>query len=198
MTRSHHQLAASLYSLTFALGVGLIAASLTAAVAFDVATARRLPFQSARPEAVARRAMSEGEFGVAARVYRTLAAIEPGSEAGLLLGRALEKMGERGAAAEAYRAYLRGRPGHHVEARLRLGVLLYQAGDFRGAVTQNRTVVRLDPRNAQAHRNLAAAQAALGKRDKAIASYQRALQLAPGDAAARRGLSELVGPSDEL
>ena len=57
-------------------------------------------------------------------------------------------------------------------------------GLLAAAVREYREALRLDPRHADAHYNLAVALERLGRMDEAIAHYQQASQLDPGNPAA--------------
>ena len=69
-------------------------------------------------------------------------------------------------------------------------------GDLDGAARELAEALRQDPRDATAHGNLAAVLARQGKTAEAIAHYEDALRLNPGDAAARRGLEDLRRGTD--
>jgi len=57
--------------------------------------------------------------------------------------------------------------------------LLYQEHDYEKALSVFQEIVKTTPRNAEAWRCLGHSSAALGRRDEAIAAYQRALDISP-------------------
>lgn len=57
--------------------------------------------------------------------------------------------------------------------------LLYQEHNYEKAVSVFQEIVKITPRNAEAWRCLGAANAGLGRRDEAIAAYQKAIDINP-------------------
>lgn len=70
-----------------------------------------------------------------------------------------------------------------------LGSLLFEMGDFAGAVASFREALELTPRDAGAHYRLANALAQLGRSEEALRSFARALELAPGFQEARSNMA---------
>jgi tetratricopeptide (TPR) repeat protein len=117
----------------------------------------------------------------------------------LSLGEALEKNGDREAAAEEYREILAGNPcslwGH-----LRLGNLLEAAGKLDAAAAHYRSAARAVPRYHLPHSLLGSALRKMGRPGEARSEYARALELYPHDRLARRGLGLIRqgGPSPSI
>ena len=69
-----------------------------------------------------------------------------------------------------------------------------QSGNLNGAYLRTKDAVKIQPQAADAHLALAEVAQKLGKRDEAIAEYNRYLELEPdgdGAKAARKGLERL-------
>jgi Tfp pilus assembly protein PilF len=84
-------------------------------------------------------------------------------------------------AVEAYRRALDLAP-EWIEARINLGVTLYQLWQLEEAEDAFRQVLRLDPKNATALFNLGCVLYELGELDQAIRALRRAARLAPASA----------------
>ena len=67
------------------------------------------------------------------------------------------------------------------EAYNRFAIRAAQAQLWNEAVFRWKQVINIDPEDAKAHNNLGVAYEALGNMDEAIASYQRAAELEPGN-----------------
>lgn len=78
-------------------------------------------------------------------------------------------------------------------ARLNLGAILAELGQFEEAATHLRAGLALAPENAELHMNLGAVQASLGQLPDAAASLAQALQLDPGNTNARANLAQVEG-----
>jgi type IV pilus assembly protein PilF len=65
--------------------------------------------------------------------------------------------------------------------RLELAAAFYQQGNYAQALEELRQATTIDPRSAQAHGLLGLVHMDLGERDRAEASFRRALQLAPAE-----------------
>jgi len=63
--------------------------------------------------------------------------------------------------------------------RYNLGKMLYEAGDFRGALAEYQEAIRLDPMMVNAYDNLGNTFRELGRLQEAEAAYRQALQLDP-------------------
>ena len=72
--------------------------------------------------------------------------------------------------------------------RLNYGVVLYDRGDYPGAVSQCRELIRRHPQDPDAYNNLGNALWALGRHEEAMEAYAVALERAPGHADAHVGL----------
>jgi tetratricopeptide (TPR) repeat protein len=150
-----------------------------------------------------------------------LSGLRVGERVALMRGRVAALAGRHADAAEEFRRALAARP-ESVEGRVNLGSMLALMGDRTGAVEQLREALRLDPANATAHFNLATllppdqalthVEAALavrsndaearllrarllrdaGRLTEALPEYVRAVELAPGDEAARLGEAETL------
>ena len=108
---------------------------------------------------------------------------------------ALHRMGELDAAEEAYRNILDRRPSSFHVLHM-LGALRGQRGDWAEAERLIARAVEIDDTVAAAHANLGNARRLLGRRDEALASYQRALQLQPNQARALKGCGMVLWESD--
>jgi tetratricopeptide (TPR) repeat protein len=98
-------------------------------------------------------------------------------------GRHGEVVDRGGALASAF-------PGSAPLANL-VGAALAVLGRLPEAMDWYAKAIRLEPRYAEAHHNLANAQKALGRQQEALASYARALAARPGYAEAHRNLSAI-------
>lgn len=70
-----------------------------------------------------------------------------------------------------------------------LGVAQAMSGDLSGGIATFRRMTELWPDNAEAHGQLGGFLAQAGRRDEAVRSLERALQLAPGNAQLRQALA---------
>src|ERR1041384_3482594 len=62
---------------------------------------------------------------------------------------------------------------------LAAGTDFYAAKDYNKAVLYYQTAIRLNPQSSNAHRGLANACYALGKKSEALAEYEKAMELDP-------------------
>jgi len=72
---------------------------------------------------------------------------------------------------------------------LNLGLVYYQAGDFEKSVAATQKAIDLDPNQAVAYNNIAAAYGAMEKWDFEIAACEKALQLDPNFQLAKNNLA---------
>ncbi len=72
-------------------------------------------------------------------------------------------------------------PGGDAGAQLRFGVQMAQRGLWNEALFRFHKAEQIDPNNPRILNNLAVAQEAAGRYDAALATYKKALSLAPGD-----------------
>lgn len=91
-------------------------------------------------------------------------------------------------AAEAYGKAVEAAP-EWVEARINLGVTLYQLNNIENAFEEFATAVKLDPGNALAEFNLGCVLDQLGRADDAIKHLLRAIELSPSLADAHLNLA---------
>ncbi len=89
------------------------------------------------------------------------------------------------------RAGLAAYPGY-VSARVTLGRALAEKGDMDAGREELEAVVRAAPEHLAAHRSLAAVYHRCGLLTDALARYQIALALAPGDAGIREKVRALM------
>jgi predicted O-linked N-acetylglucosamine transferase (SPINDLY family) len=103
-------------------------------------------------------------------------------------GLALHRAGRLAEAEERYRRALDSDPGHF-EARHHLGIIHYQRGEHIAAIRQIDAALVVNRDVAAAHNNRGVALAALERSEQALASYDRAIALAPNyvDALINRG-----------
>jgi tetratricopeptide (TPR) repeat protein len=105
-------------------------------------------------------------------------------------GIALDELGARERALDAYRAAVAG-DGHAVIFRLRLAKALWETDQYYQAMNEWRAVIARDPGNVGARLALANAYVRIGERIAAVHEYQRVLQVEPDQADARRALKRL-------
>jgi predicted O-linked N-acetylglucosamine transferase (SPINDLY family) len=91
---------------------------------------------------------------------------------------ALHRAGRLSEAEQRYRAILAADAGH-AEACHHLGIVHYQRGEHIAAIRQIDAALKIDRNIAAAHNNRGAALAALRRLEEAVASYERAVALAP-------------------
>lgn len=77
-------------------------------------------------------------------------------------------------------------------AQLSFGVDMARQGLWKEALFRFTEAEKLDPNNPRVHSNLGVAYEASGQFDKALSSYQKALQLAPNDKGIRANYSRFV------
>ena len=114
---------------------------------------------------------------------------------------ALHQAGRLDEAEAGYRAILKRLPASFHALHM-LGVLHGQRDDWAEAERLIARAVEVDPSVAAAHVNLGNARRLLGRRDEALASYERALHLQPGHTRALKGrgllLWRAIGPRKSL
>lgn len=96
-------------------------------------------------------------------------------------GLALHHQGHLDEAAACYREALR-LDRKDLNARYLLGAIALQNGEFHEAIHQMETVIAVQP-SADAYSNVGLAAKSLGDLPRAIAAYEKAIELAPGNAA---------------
>lgn len=106
------------------------------------------------------------------------------------LGRLAEERGDDAEAARLYRAALKANAGDFL-ATLGVGNVAARARDYETARVAFSRAAALQPRSPEAWSNLGGAAVALAKWDEAEAALRKALELDPGNAAARRNLEAL-------
>lgn len=104
----------------------------------------------------------------------------------------LHRDGRLADAARLYAAVLAREP-ENPDALHLSGVAKLQGGDAAGAADMIGRAAALRPKGVDIHVHHAQALAALRRLDEAIAAWRRALDLAPGDAAAWFGLGDALG-----
>jgi hypothetical protein len=109
------------------------------------------------------------------------------------VARALQDQGDLAGAEEHYRRALVFNPGYK-EAINNLGILIARRGDLQSALACFIQAASLAPQDAFPQLNIGRANERLGKRAAAREAYLRALNLDPGLAEARAGLTRL-GPA---
>jgi Flp pilus assembly protein TadD len=116
------------------------------------------------------------------------------AEAQFFRGVALDGLGDRARALEAYRQAV-SLDGGRSAFRLRLARRLWETEQYYQAMYEWRRVLALDPGNLEARLGLARAAVKAGDRAAAAQEYRHILQIAPDQPEARRELSRLGGPS---
>ena len=109
---------------------------------------------------------------------------------------AAHQAGRLDAAEAGYGAILKAMPTSFHALHM-LGVLRGQRDDWVEAERLIAHAVAIDPSVAAAHANLGNARRLLGRSDEALASYQRALRLQPGNTRALKGRGLLLWARDE-
>jgi tetratricopeptide (TPR) repeat protein len=112
------------------------------------------------------------------------------------LGEALERIGALDAAIAAYRVAVREKPDFR-KASNNLILALVKVGNGEEAVQRARAVVSADPRDPDRYFTLGLAQSEQNVTD-AIASFRRALDLAPRHVLARYNLALVLNRSDHV
>src|SRR4051812_410720 len=142
-----------------------------------------------------RAAAQAGRYQDAAQEFRRALAVRPESvEARVNLGSMLARVGDRSGAMEQFREALRTDPDN-VTAHFNLGAMLADVAD---GGTPDEARVHLEaavagrPDDAEARRLLAKVLRGQGRLPAALAQYRRAVELAPGDEAARLGEAETL------
>ncbi len=116
------------------------------------------------------------------------------AEAHFFRGVALDGLGDRARALEAYRQAV-SLDGGRSAFRLRLARRLWETEQYYQAMYEWRRVLALDPGNLEARLGLARAAVKAGDRAAAAQEYRHILQIAPDQPEARRELGRLGGPS---
>lgn len=124
--------------------------------------------------AFARSALAQGDYEGAATAAAELIAGGGGTEADVILVRALGSAGRLGVAADAAAAAIARFPVH-VELRLLQAIVLLESANALQAAAAARAAVYFDPELAMAHLTLARAEEALGDTAAARRSYRNAL-----------------------
>ena len=128
-----------------------------------------------------------GQPEEASRYYTAALALRPHNPAACVnLGSALYSLGDLDGAIAAYREALDGHP-EYAMARKALSETLERRGDVDGAIAQLREGIRLS-NSALCHLSLGNLLLRNGRRDEAIASYQKAVALDPNHAIAHANL----------
>ncbi len=107
-----------------------------------------------------------------------------------LLARGLDALGRRDEAEEHLRAGL-GSDSGDADKIDRMGLLTYNQQRYDKCEEWFERLVGLSPQNAQGIANLAAAVCFAGKREEAIESFDRALELDPHSRASLTGLAQI-------
>jgi len=156
-----------------------------------------------RHVALATSALQQGRFALAAEEYRKALAGDPTDlTAWLNLGAALERLNDSAGAEEAYRRAVALAP-RNSRARYNLGTLLAAGGKRQEGIEQLEAAVALDSGSKDskdARFNLAMALAEAGSFERALAQYDRLLELDPRDSVVRyqRGMTLLrLGRAEE-
>ena len=83
-------------------------------------------------------------------------------------------------------------PDQQASAQIAFGVDMARQGLWKEALFRFTEAEKLDPNNPRVHSNLGVAYEASGQFEKALSSYQKALQLAPNDKGIRANYSRFV------
>lgn len=113
-----------------------------------------------------------------------------------LMGQNAAARNEPEEAISLYRRALEINPDYS-DARLHLGMELFDQGLQAEALVQLRRALDLDPNSAEAHTQVGIALAAAGQREQAITHYRRALELRPRYPVAHNNLGAELGAKDD-
>jgi len=154
-----------------------------------------------RAETYQRRA-DRGDLDLAARDFRTAAALDPTSTRPLEeLGDVLYQLQQYGRAAEAFERCAR-LDDRVARVTAKLALARYRDGDLGGAVASVNETLRLDDKSADAYYLLGLLLRDRARPAQAVAALEKAAALAPGSVATREELAELYGAlnrrADEL
>ena len=127
-------------------------------------------------EAMARAATLQPDLPMAGSLHR-------------LMGRATQELGQPDAADHFERAVQHD--PRDAEALDRLAMLRFGEQNYEAAFELYRSLLEINPDNAQTHSNLGATLYYLGRPEEALQSFERALALAPGLETARTGRDQL-------
>ena len=123
-----------------------------------------------------------GRYDAAFRTFDRMTALKPGLDSYARVGHALELAGRTRRAEHSLRLALSaavGRPEPEAWSRVQLGKLLFAHGRVRGAADQYRAALRALPTYAPALDQLALAEWAQGRTDRAISFARRAVERNP-------------------
>jgi Flp pilus assembly protein TadD len=112
------------------------------------------------------------------------------AEAQFSRGLALEGLGQRDRALEAYRTAV-SLDGSHARFRLRLAQILWAGDQYYQAIAEWRAVAAMDPKNVDARLALGAAYLRVGEPVEAFREYREVLAIAPGHPEALRALARM-------
>jgi tetratricopeptide (TPR) repeat protein len=104
-----------------------------------------------------------------------------------------KKLGKKGAAAAAYKSAIKADP-KLATAYYNLGNLYLEGEDFAEAQDAFTEAVKLEPNNVKAHFNLAIALHSQGELEKALAEYQKVIQVGSG----QKGSSATVKQAQDV
>ncbi len=122
---------------------------------------------------------------------RALAADPDLAEARLGMGILYHRGGNADLAERMYAAAAEAKP-RLTKAWLNLGGLAYDRRDFRAALRAYAQAVKAERRNADARHGAAKSYYALGKRDRAVEQWEKALAIEPEHPSALRGLAKAL------
>jgi len=182
------------------LGRGCLFALVTVAVLSSHSAADSAQGTGARAKDLYSRAVEleeDGNPSAALALYWEAAGLAPNdADVQNRLGEALERIGALEPAVDAYRRAIAARPAFRKAAN-NLILALVTSGKGREAVERARDLVAAAPSDADGHYTLGLAQAEQDVTE-AIASFRRALQLAPRHTLARYNLALVLKRADRL
>lgn len=137
------------------------------------------------------RALFQGaRYGEAEEVYEQLTTLQPDNVTGVqMLGAIHQVQGHWEQALDYYRRVIAIRPT--AQAYSNIGAISHQRGDYAAAVEAYRQAIALRPNAPATHRNLGDSYLRLGRREEALTSYSRAVDLASAEL--RVNPSDMVG-----
>ena len=122
----------------------------------------------------------DGDYAKAQACYTAYTAAVPGdANAFMLLAQVNKKLGKRSAAVAAYKSAIKADP-KLATAHFNLGNLYLEGEDFSDAEACFAQTAKLEPNNVSAYYNLAIALHSQGELEKALAQYEKVIQVGSG------------------
>jgi Flp pilus assembly protein TadD, contains TPR repeats len=145
---------------------------------------------------LARHYLKNGYPELAAEHYRLAAARFPDHpDVVIALARTLQSMNLNSQAIAALDTFAAAHPSVSADVLCWLGILLDDAGDYKGAETRYRAALAINPRSDTVHNNLGYNLLQQDRKAEAAVEFRKALQIAPQSQVARNNLESPSRPS---